>query len=133
LSLVIDLKQDRLLCHASKQFMNTVKIAGASFQRVESTDATPFIWNCSDYECFPSWVTVGCSGNVFPCDDFYTKDAPIIKVWELAKNWDRFNNIWKPIIKERCPGCLWNTHLDAHLIKNGSLPLTDYIHGTETV
>jgi hypothetical protein len=63
------------------------------------------------------------------CDDFYVTDVPIIKIWEIADLWDKFCEIWKPVVKERCPGCLWNTHLDSHLIKRGLLPLTDYIHG----
>ena len=126
-----EMKKKGYLCHSSYHFFETMKLVGAYMQTIPDSPVAPYIWNCSDYECFPSWVTVDCQGDVHPCDDFYTTDASIIKVWEIADLWDKFCKIWKPIVKERCPGCLWNTHIDSHLIKRGLLPMMDYIHGTE--
>jgi MoaA/NifB/PqqE/SkfB family radical SAM enzyme len=129
LQTVKGMKSKGLLCHTSTTFLETVKIAGAFWLQNPSYPHAPYMWNCSDYDCFPSWITVDCNGTVYPCDDFQPKDISIIKVWEIAELWNRFCKIWKPVVKERCPGCLWNTHIDAHLIKRGLLPLTDYIHG----
>ena len=126
-----EMKKKGYLCHSSYHFFETVKLVGAYMQTIPDNPIAPYIWNCSDYECFPSWVTADCQGDVHPCDDFYTTDAPIIKIWEIADLWDKFCTIWKPIVKEKCPGCLWNTHIDSHLIKRGLLPMTDYIHGLE--
>jgi MoaA/NifB/PqqE/SkfB family radical SAM enzyme len=121
-------KEKGLLCHSSKPFLETVTLAGSLF--LQAPKESMYIWNCALYDQFPSWVTIECDGNVKPCDDFYASDVSIIKVWEIADMWSRFCAIWKPIVKERCPGCLWNTHIDSHLIKRGDLLLTDYIHGT---
>ena len=122
------MKEKGLLCHASKVFLETVKIAGAYMMSFPKESM--YLWNCSVYDCFPSWVTIDCDGSVLPCDDFSATDVSIIKIWEIADLWKKFGEIWKPVIRERCPGCLWNTHLDSHLIKQGLLPLTDYIHDT---
>jgi MoaA/NifB/PqqE/SkfB family radical SAM enzyme len=127
---VISMKEHGFLCHSSKPFIETVKIImGYMTIALDPLPKSPYMWNCSDYDCFPSWVTVDCNGTVYPCDDFQPKDISIIKIWEIAELWNKFCDIWKPVVKERCPGCLWNTHIDAHLIKRGLLPLTDYIHG----
>lgn len=132
LKIVMQMKEKGFLCHTSKAFVESVKLAMAYFSVTKQPSAIyPFIWQCCEASCFPSWVTVDCDGNVYPCDDFYTKDAPIIKVWNIAERFVEFGEIWKPIIKEKCPGCLWNTHIDSHLIKTGILPITDYIHGME--
>jgi MoaA/NifB/PqqE/SkfB family radical SAM enzyme len=118
------------LCHASIQFIETLKIVAAS---MIAGSRSPYLWNCSDYGCFPSWVTIDCDGIVYPCDDFQPRDenVPKVEAWNLRKNWPAFMKLWQKIVAARCPGCLWNTHIDAHLIKRGLLPLTDYIHGTE--
>lgn len=126
-----EMKKKGYLCHSSYAFFETIKLVGAYMQTVPDNPIAPYIWNCSDYDCFPSWVTCDCNGNIYPCDDFYTTDTSIIKIWEIADLWDKFCKIWKPVVKERCPGCLWGTHIDSHLIKRGLLPMTDYIHGLE--
>jgi hypothetical protein len=63
-----------------------------------------------------------------PCDDFNIRKVCPIKVHRLADNWTIFKHFWKAQIQSKCPGCLWNTHIDAHLIKEGSLPFSDYVH-----
>ena len=126
-----EMKKKGYLCHSSYAFFETIKLVGAYMQTVPDNPIAPYIWNCSDYDCFPSWITVDTQGDCHPCDDFYTTDTSIIKIWEIADLWDKFCKIWKPVVKEKCPGCLWGTHLDSHLIKRGLLPMTDYIHGLE--
>ena len=54
LSEVKDMKTAGYLCHASIPFIETVKIAGAFWLQESSSPLTPYIWNCSDYDCFPS-------------------------------------------------------------------------------
>jgi len=87
-------------------------------------------WNCANYDVFPSWVTVDCNGLVYPCDDFQPKPKNLHKlyIYELANEWDWFSDHWRKIVKEQCPGCLWNTHIDAHAIKSGDIPFSDYVH-----
>lgn len=127
----LTMKNQGYMFHASKTFLETLKLV-VSLQ-MQLVGGSPYMWNCSDYDCFPSWVTVDCDGAVFPCDDFQVRegDIPLLKFWDLERYWEFFSNQWKELVKMRCPGCLWNTHIDAHLIKRGLLPLTDYIHGTE--
>jgi len=125
------MKKKGYLCHSSYHFFETMKLVGAYMQNVPYAPEAPYIWNCSDYECFPSWISVNGDGSVFPCDDFQPSDVSIIKIWEIADLWDKFCTIWKLVVKERCPGCLWATHIDSHLIKRGLLPMTDYIHNME--
>ena len=128
------MKNQGFLVHTSKVFFETMKIV-AGFASVWDK-GTPFnkidmykLWNCAVPNCFPSWVTVDCDGSVYPCDDFQPKDITDIKVWEIADRWHEFSTVWKSYTSKKCPGCLWGTHIDAHLIKEGKLPLTDYIHG----
>lgn len=128
---VLSLKRRGLMCHTSVEYVNTLKIIASYMQITSDPKANPYLWNCTAFDCFPSWVTVDCDGTVYPCDDFQPQDVANIKVWEIADLWDKFCALWKPIVKERCPGCLWNTHMDAHLIKRGLLSLTDYVHGME--
>jgi len=120
---VYDMKENGYLCHASKPFIAWLKtdLFGNSL----------YSWNCAVSSFFPSWVTIDCDGTAKACDDFFTKNGKEIKVWDLFDNWKTFQNIWRDNIYTKCPGCLWNTHYDAHLIKAGKLPLSEYIHGLE--
>ncbi len=127
---VLALKEARFLCHTSKEYIETLKIV-ASYISTAKVKASPYIWNCGMYDCFPSWLTVDCDGTVYPCDSFQPKNVSNIKIWEIAELWYEFCRTWKPVVKERCPGCLWNTHMDAHLIKRGLLPITGYIHNMD--
>jgi hypothetical protein len=51
-----------------------------------------------------------------------------IQLHELADRWDEFATYWKDVVDRGCPGCLWNTHIDAHFIKQGHVPFSDYVH-----
>lgn len=84
-------------------------------------------WNCADYKVFPSWVTVDCDGLVYPCDD-YQPQVTDIYLDELVKRWEEFLEFWRKDVKQNCPGCLWNTHLDAHYIKQGLVNILEYVH-----
>jgi len=123
---VIDMKKRGYLCHASEIFMKHI---------IDSQNDI-YNWNCANadvFDAFPSWVTVDCDGIVYPCDDFQPKlkHAPV-HIWELADKWNYWNDMWFSYVLCDCPGCCWNTHIDAHAIKNGLLPLTDYIHGVKS-
>jgi MoaA/NifB/PqqE/SkfB family radical SAM enzyme len=87
-------------------------------------------WNCAQYFVFPSWLTIDCDGTVYPCDDFQP-DAPMYRQFHICtidENFRQFEGFWRPITKRMCPGCLWNTHFDCHLIKQGVIPFEDYVH-----
>lgn len=119
---VLRMKQTGYLCHTSEAFINMIRENDG--ERLFNYD-----WNCAEHECFPSWVTIDCDGTVFPCDDFQPKVPNFrIHMTELAKRWDEFCTVWGEAVRDLCEGCLWNTHIDAHLIKQGSLPLSDYVH-----
>jgi len=87
-------------------------------------------WNCAKEDNFPAWVTVDVDGIVYPCDDFQPKypKGKEIYIWDLYDKWNEFSNYWRQIVINRCPGCLWNTHIDAHAIKRGQLPFNNYVH-----
>ena len=87
-------------------------------------------WNCAKENCFPSWVTVDCDGVVYACDDFqppYEGIDPIM-IYHLSGRWEEFVSYWKKVVKKNCPGCAWNTHIDAHAIKRGDLDISKYVH-----
>ncbi|MEE8632451.1 MAG: radical SAM protein [Candidatus Bathyarchaeia archaeon] len=117
------LKEMGFLCHTSQPFINRITANKCEYIR-------KYNWNCADEPGFPAWVTVDCDGTVYPCDDFqmeYRGREPIM-VDQIYDRWEEFGAYWQPIVKARCPGCMWNTHLDAHFIKNGVLPFSDYVH-----
>jgi len=119
---VITMKKRGYLCHASEIFMN----------HIISHQNDIYKWNCSKESSFPAWITVDCDGVVMPCDDFHswTCTQPF-KIWNLEDEWNDFCKFQKEMVSLYCPGCCWNTHIDACAIKSGKLPLTDYIHGTK--
>lgn len=122
---VIELKKRGYLCHASEIFLN----------KIIAEQENIYKWNCAKEKSFPAWVTIDCDGKVLPCDDFnaFTFKPQVSKpiyVWELYDNWEKFKETQKHLVHEYCPGCCWNTHIDACAIKEGKLLLTDYIHGT---
>lgn len=119
LTKVLLLKKEGYLCHTSESFINHL-----SKVRIP----TLYTWCCAEEDNFPAFVTVDCDGLVYPCDDFQPKEITNIKIWEIADRWEEFCSVWKKEVIATCPGCCWNTHLDAHAIKRNELPITDYIH-----
>jgi len=119
---ILDMKNRGFFVHTSKEFIRRVSNNGG--QHILNYD-----WNCARESGFPAWVTVDCDGIVYPCDDFQPKYPynPII-ITEMHERWEEFQQYWQPIVAKQCPGCCWNTHLDAHFIKQGSLPFSDYVH-----
>lgn len=85
-------------------------------------------WNCADEDNFPAWLTIDVDGIVYPCDDYQPKSSLQIQCRDIYERWDEFSSYWKKNVIENCPGCLWNTHIDAHAIKRGQLSFVDYIH-----
>lgn len=121
LEVVERMKDHGYLCHSSKVFLDMLI--------EDPTRLLRYDWNCADEDNFPAWITVDCDGRVYPCDDFQMRiTSPNIYVWEIDKRWKEFCNYWKPTVKQFCTGCLWNTHIDAHAIKRGVLPISDYVH-----
>jgi len=118
---VLSLKKQGYLCHASEIFIN----------KIIEQQGNIYKWNCAKEDNFPAWVTVDCNGVVYPCDDFQPDTELKIPIWKIYDEWSKFSEHWKAFVKNACPGCCWNTHIDAHAIKRNELPLTDYIHGTE--
>lgn len=106
-----------LLVHASSDFVNKLK---------ENPDIiTDFTWNCTESKMFPSWITVDYNGIIQPCDDFRVDTA--YELTDIFNKWDEIKSVWAPCVKD-CPGCAWNTHIDAHFIKENIIPINKYIH-----
>jgi len=86
-------------------------------------------WNCAWEEVFPSWLTIDYDGTTRVCDDFYIKGNKDWKFWDLSnKNWEEFVEYWTEVTRDKCKGCLWNTHWDAHRIKEGRETFKGYIN-----
>jgi MoaA/NifB/PqqE/SkfB family radical SAM enzyme len=123
---LLEMKECGYLCHTSFEFMRFIK------SKVEAKHPQMFTcWNCADEELFPGLVTVDSDGLVYPCDDFqpriYKEVSPII-ITNIYYKFEKFTELWRPIIKQLCPGCLWNTHFDTFRILEGGVPFSDYVH-----
>lgn len=117
---VAQLKEKKYLVHSSHYFLNML---------INNPDyLLNYNWNCALEDNFPAWVTVDVDMMVYPCDDFQLRRGRKFNLINLKDEWNDFNHYWKPIVKTQCPGCLWNTHIDAHAIKRGSIGFNDYIH-----
>ncbi len=115
------LKDNGALVHTSKQFINKVRANDFSLLR-------KYNWNCAREENFPAWITVDCDGKVYVCDDFQPQTEKEFFVWNLHKEWDSFCSYRQKQTLNQCPGCCWNTHIDAHFIKRGEITMEDYTH-----
>lgn len=116
---VIYMKNRGYLCHASEIFLN----------KLIDEHNEVYNWNCAMERSFPAWVTIDCDGTVYPCDDFQPNTVLNIKMWDLYDMWNDFCASWRSVVLVECPGCCWNTHIDGIAIKQGLIPLSDYIHG----
>ncbi len=121
---LIRLKAKGCLVHTSFHFVSTVSRDNFDVLR-------NFSWNCARELNFPAWVTISCDGKVFPCDDFQPAAAPF-DMTKLYSQWNDFCDYWKPYVARACPGCCWNTHIDAHAIKANRISIGDYVHGIQT-
>lgn len=121
---VLYLKERGFLCHSSKPFLES--IMKDNFSKLRHYD-----WNCAQEENFPAWLSVDCDGEVGICDDFRPQMPFSFLLHELGdeEKWQGYMNEFKRKTKEQCPGCCWNTHIDAHLVKRGVLSIKDYVHG----
>lgn len=129
------LKDKDFKCHTSKEFVEILKLAVVpefltpDNNLQHSVDTMYKQWNCANFKCFPSWVTVDCDGIVYPCDDFQPKNVLNVPIWKIADSWEDFSKSWKAVVRTECPGCLWNTHIDSNFVKTNVLPITSYVHG----
>lgn len=121
---VLRMKQEGKMCHASPLFLKLLTEGPAP-------KLLHYNWNCAVENAFPAWVTVDSDGVVYPCDDFCPPHQTKIKLYNLHDNWGIFADYWTYKVANCCPGCAWNTHIDAIAIKQGQLPLAGYIHGME--
>ena len=112
------LRRAGALLHCSNSFLETL---------ITTDVVVNMSWNCANEDVFPSWVTVNCDGMVFPCDDFQPPELAIPMV-SLSTQLPLRRDEWATTTLRRCPGCCWNTHVDAHNIKKGELSIDEYIH-----
>lgn len=120
---VVTLKEKGYLVHVSKECLDLV--SANNFDALKN-----YNWNCAKHEEFPSWVTIDCDGSVHYCDDFMEKRRkPKFDMTNLFDSWNSFSKYGKELITGRCRGCVWSTHIDSHLIKNGTNPFESYVHG----
>lgn len=110
---VARLKQSGALCNSSLPFIDLLK--ENDFQHIRKYD-----WNCAADEVFPGWITIDYNGQVYPCDDFHCSEVSF-SADRISKEFDNFRDAYKRLVQEKCPGCLWNTHIDANFIKAGVL------------
>lgn len=120
---VKNLKTKGYLCHSSHPFIEA--ITHNNFEKLRK-----FNWNCAEEENFPAWITIDCDGQVGICDDFRPAIDFDFKIHEIGNQikWLSCISEYKKITKDECPGCCWNTHIDAHLVKDGILSINDYVH-----
>lgn len=120
---VVELKKDGYLVHVSKEFLSLM--AQNNFSLLKN-----FNWNCAKHDVFPSWVTIDCDGSVHYCDDFQEqRSRPRFDMTSLNADWDKYSEYGKKLILDRCRGCSWSTHIDAHFIKMGVNDINSYVHG----
>lgn len=111
------------LVHVSKEFLALMEQNNFSLLK-------NFNWNCAKHDVFPSWVTIDCDGSVHYCDDFQEqRKNPKFDMTSLNNNWDKFSKYGRDLIRKRCRGCAWSTHIDAHYIKMGVNDIKSYVHG----
>ncbi len=119
---VLDLKNRGYLCHSSRPFLDIVSRHDFSILKNMS-------WNCALEENFPAWLTIDCDGTVHACDDFQLSHR--FKITDISQTFEDFSKEHQELVTAHCPGCCWNTHIDAHLVKAGRLSINDYVHGLE--
>lgn len=124
---VSKLKMRGCLCHSSNQFLDL--ICRENFRHLRAYD-----WNCGRHRSFPAWLTIDCDGRVYPCDDFQPHGDGREHQWfanRIDQDFAGFSEWMKKQCLAGCPGCLWNTHYDAHMIKEGQIPFCNYVHTKE--
>ncbi len=123
LSEVLELKNQGYLCHSSKHFLGMVS-------KNDHEVIRNYNWHCAKEDNFPAWVTADCDGRVYCCDDYQNRSGEKnFYLDELHDRFQEFSDYWKEKSLIECPGCFWNHHIDAHQVKYGNLPITDYVHG----
>lgn len=110
---VARMKVKGYLCNTSIPFIRILE--QDSYKHIKNYD-----WNCAQDSVFPGWISIDCGGSVYPCDDFHCQEVRFDAA-TIADDFDEFREVYKKLVLEKCPGCLWNTHIDANLIKAGVL------------
>ena len=125
LELLQEAKQTKgLLLHASNYFLNKC--------RDHLNILTDYAWHCGRNHpiTFPSWITIDCDGSIHPCDDFQSSRYGNVFIDDpyLPRLWEKLGIEMRLAVNKECPGCAWNTHIDAHGIKGGIIPISNYVH-----
>lgn len=123
---VVELKTQEYLCHTSTPFIEMMS-------RDEFSLLLRYDWNCAKEKGFPAWVTIDCDGYVYCCDDFQSRPTKPFSMLKISSEWEEFSQYWQQQVLSICPGCCWNTHIDACLVKQGRVSINDYIHGRDSV
>ena len=116
------MKRDGYLVHTNEPFIEKLKENLLSGQSI-------YNWYCTESDMFPSWVTIDCDGSILPCDDFNVMENPPKFHEHAVERWDDLFDVFKRQINYEGCHCCWNTHIDAHAVKAGIIPITNYIHG----
>jgi radical SAM protein with 4Fe4S-binding SPASM domain len=123
LGLISHMKKGGYLVHTNDFFIDTVK-------ELVKNNGDIYSWSCAEHKAFPSWVTIDCDGSVYPCDDFHTSRIyPKFHELENPITWREMFYEMEMDIRNNYCRCCWNTHIDAHAVKDGIVPITNYIHG----
>lgn len=117
---LIKMKGEGFLVHANEAVLDVLK-----------DDYLGYNWMCTNDECFPSWVTIDPNGNVHPCDDLKFVGVNVFNVQNLQDHWEQFARTARSLVRTRCKGCAWCTHIQAAAIKSGKMDVNDYVHGRD--
>lgn len=120
-----DMKKAGSLVHSSIPFIEMLKQSKGDL-------VLNYNWHCAKRDSFPAWVTIDCDGLVYPCDDFQMKGMGV-SLDSLDSLWNDLPEFWRDRTLNSCPGCSWNTHIDAHFIKEGKLPFGGYVHEIQKI
>lgn len=122
---VLQLKKEGYLCHSSEHFLSMIS---ANDHEV----IKKYNWHCAKESNFPAWVTADCDGRVYCCDDYQLRNGDRdFYLDNLHEEFQEFSDYWQGLSLFDCSGCFWNHHIDAHQVKYGNLPITDYVHGVK--
>jgi MoaA/NifB/PqqE/SkfB family radical SAM enzyme len=83
-------------------------------------------WHCGNHNTL-GWVTIGPNLELYYCDDCQVKYSKSLDEMGSKEDWEEFLIFRNNDSKERCPGCFWNTHIQAiQVIESGDIDT--YVH-----
>jgi len=117
-------KEGKYTIHQSNTFLDVLHKTPERYINYE--------WNCAKDFGFPAWLSIDNDGLARVCDDFYIKGEKDWYFWELTPEVfnGEYTEYWKEKTIQHCKGCFWNTHWDAHRIKQGDETFEDYVNNS---